>query len=96
MQEAEEPLPDLIEVAEARRRLTVRVALVALAVVFFLLGILGWLVPIVTGVPFYALGLIALGMASRRVGRWINAWERKLPYKLRRALRRMKPERPKP
>lgn len=68
-----------------------RVALVAAAIVFFLLGILGWLVPVVTGVPFYALGLIALGMASRRVGRWINAWERKLPHKLRRALRRMKP-----
>jgi uncharacterized membrane protein YbaN (DUF454 family) len=51
------------------------------------LGILGWLVPIVTGIPFYIVGLGLLGLASRRVRHWINAAERHLPRRVRLLLR---------
>lgn len=56
--------------------------------VFFLLGVLGWLVPVVTGIPFYLVGLVLLGMASDRVLGWINRLERTLPVGWRLALRR--------
>jgi len=54
-----------------------------------LLGVVGWLVPVVTGLPFYALGLLLLGMASRRVRRLVNLADRRLPPRLRRGLRRV-------
>lgn len=73
-----------------------RVALLALALGFVALGIVFWLLPVVTGLPFYLLALLTAGIASRRVAGWINRQERRLPRrwrlllrpKLRRALRR--------
>jgi uncharacterized membrane protein YbaN (DUF454 family) len=64
-----------------------RVALLAAALLFVVLGIVGWLLPVVTGIPFYILGLVCAGMASRRVGGWINRHERRLPRRLRLLLR---------
>ena len=64
-----------------------RVALLALALVFFVLGIVGWLVPVVTGIPFYILALACAGLASRRVAAWINRQERRLPRRVRLLLR---------
>jgi uncharacterized membrane protein YbaN (DUF454 family) len=57
------------------------------AAICFALGVVGWLVPLVTGVPFYAVALLLLGMVSDRARRWINQLERKLPDAARRALR---------
>ncbi len=80
--------PDLLEPNRGRRPVWVRALYVLGAGVFFLLGVLGWLVPVVTGIPFYIVGLVLLGMASDRVLDWINRLERKLPPAWRRGLRR--------
>jgi hypothetical protein len=56
-----------------------RVLCVIGAVILFALGIVGWLIPVVTGIPFYALGLVLLGISSQRVREWINHAERRLP-----------------
>ena len=83
------PLPDLIETEGARRPLWLRVVLLIGAGLFFVLGIVGWLVPVVSGVPFYLVAAVLLGMASRRGARVLNRLERKLPRRARLALRRM-------
>ena len=82
-----EELPDLIQQNGARPGMIKRVALLVLALVFLVLGVVGWLVPVVTGIPFYILALVCAGMASRRVGRWINHHERRLPRRWRLLLR---------
>jgi ABC-type uncharacterized transport system permease subunit len=64
-----------------------RVLLIAGAVISFLVGILGWLVPVITGIPFYILGLILLGMASPGIIDWVNRGESRLPTRWRRRLR---------
>jgi uncharacterized membrane protein YbaN (DUF454 family) len=56
-------------------------------VVCLALGVVGWLVPVITGIPFYILGLVLFGMASPAVGRRINDWERRLPRRQRLWLR---------
>ena len=81
-------LPDLLERHHPRRPLWVRALCVAGGVVFFALGVLGWLVPLVSGIPFYVLSLMLFGMASDRVRQWINRAERRLPHRVRVALRR--------
>ena len=85
--EHEAELPDLIPEPREGRGVGMRLVLALLTVVFVALGIIGWLIPVVTGVPFYVLAAITAGMASRRVARWINARERRLPLKWRRRLR---------
>src|SRR5918996_642619 len=57
-------LPDLLS-TEIQHPLWVRALCIAGALVCFVLGVIGWLIPLVTGLPFYAVGLILLGMASR-------------------------------
>jgi hypothetical protein len=57
-------------------------------VLCFAAGFVGWLIPVVTGLPFYAVGLALLAAASPRARRWINRLERRLPEKLRWRLRR--------
>jgi hypothetical protein len=79
-------LPDLLRTG-APPPLWTRVLCVIGAVILFALGIVGWLIPIVTGIPFYALGLVLLGMSSQRVRKWINQAERRLPIHWRRRLR---------
>ena len=54
----------------------------------FVLGIIGWLIPVVTGLPFHAAALVLLGLASRRVARWINRLERRFPHRVRVHLRK--------
>ena len=82
-----EELPDLIQEQRARPGMVKRIALLAAALVLFGLGIVGWLVPIVTGIPFYILAAVCAGMASPRVARWINRHERRLPRRWRLLLR---------
>ena len=79
-------LPDLLRTT-APPPLWRRVLCVIGAVILFALGIVGWLIPVVTGLPFYALGLVLLGMSSQRVREWINHAERRLPIHWRRRLR---------
>jgi uncharacterized membrane protein YbaN (DUF454 family) len=57
------------------------------AVVCFALGVVGWLIPVVTGLPFYVLGLILLGLVSDRMRRLVNSMERRLPEAVRRRVR---------
>ena len=80
-------LPDLLSEEPTERGLVVRVGLMVATAVLFILAIVFWLIPVLTGIPFWILGFVTLGMASRRAARWINARERRLPRKLRLALR---------
>lgn len=57
------------------------------AILLFVVGILGWLVPVITGIPFYVAALILLGMGSPRVRDWINRLEARLSPRWRRRLR---------
>ncbi|TAH38259.1 MAG: hypothetical protein EYC70_06450 [Planctomycetota bacterium] len=86
----EEDLPELL--APRRKKLPVwrRALYIVLGIFFIALGFLGWLVPVVTGIPFYFVGLTLLSMSSNSVRRWINSGERKLPYRVRLWLRRTK------
>ncbi|MGH7332389.1 MAG: hypothetical protein ACREKS_06495 [Candidatus Rokuibacteriota bacterium] len=58
------------------------------ALVFLGLGVLGWLVPVVTGIPFYAVAIVLLAVASDRTRERLNALERRLPHDTRVAMRR--------
>lgn len=82
-----QPLPDLVQVEGRERSVAARVALLFMTLIFFALAIIGWLVPIVTGIPFWILGFLTLGMASRRAARWVNRQEARMPYRWRLLLR---------
>lgn len=82
-------LPPLLETNAAPRPLVTRVALLCGATLFFALGIIGWLIPVVTGIPFYIVAFAMLGAASRRTARLLNRAETRLPYRWRVALRRL-------
>lgn len=83
------PLPDLLRDQSGRHPFWLRVVFLALAAVFFVLGIVGWLIPVVTGIPFYAAALVCLGLASDRTRRVINRLEGRLSEGTRRKIRRM-------
>lgn len=57
-------------------------------------GVVGWLVPVVTGIPFYIAGAFMLAAVSPRARRFVNWCDTKLPQGLRRALRRGRMEPP--
>jgi len=80
-------LPDLLSEERTERGPLLRVALLVATAVLFVLAIIFWLIPVLTGIPFWILGFVTLGMASRRAARWINARERRLPRKVRLMLR---------
>jgi hypothetical protein len=80
-------LPDLLQVERHGAGAVRKMALLLVAGGFFLLGIVFWLIPVVTGLPFHLLALMTLGMASRRVAGWINRHERRLPWRWRLRLR---------
>jgi len=82
-------LPDLLLPARPDRSIVTRVVLLNLGVLFMLLGVVGWLVPVVTGLPFYAVGIVLLGISSRRVRGWINRMERRMSEGKRVKLRRL-------
>jgi Flp pilus assembly protein TadB len=82
-----EDLPDLLPEAGAQRGMVARAALLVAALLCFVLGVVFWLVPVMTGIPFWILGLVLLGMASRTAARWVNRHERRLPRRARLLLR---------
>lgn len=82
-----EPHDDLIA-DQPDRPAWKRVLLISGGVLFLLLGIVGWLIPVVTGIPFYVVGLLMLGFGSKRCAVWVNALDRRLPSRWRHLLRR--------
>ena len=80
--------PDLLREPEHHRPLWLRVVCFVGAGLCFLLGIVGWLIPVITGIPFYVAGLALLVLASDGARHFINRLERKLPRRVRWALRR--------
>lgn len=80
--------PDLLRKPEHHRSFWMRVLYFAGAGIFFVLGIVGWLIPVMTGIPFYVAGLALLALASDGARHLINRLERRLSRRLRWALRR--------
>ena len=60
------PLPDLLREQDGRHPFWLRVVFLGAALVCLVLGVVGWLIPVITGIPFYAAGLVFLGLASDR------------------------------
>ncbi len=83
----EEELEDFLRKREAKRSVGGRVLLLVGAGLCFLLGIVFWLIPVVTGVPFYILGVILLAGTSERVRNLLNRGERRFPRRFRLRLR---------
>lgn len=83
----EPPLSPLFEADERPRPLWKRALLLGGAVVFLILGVIGWLVPVVTGIPFYVVGFALLGAASPRAIHALNRLEARLPERWRVAIR---------
>lgn len=83
------PLPDLLRERDGRHPFWLRLVFLGAAFVCLVLGVVGWLIPVITGIPFYAAGLVFLGLASDRVRRFINRMERKLSENTRRRIRRV-------
>jgi hypothetical protein len=83
------PLPDLLRDQDGRHPFWLRIIFMVAAAVCFVLGVVGWLIPVITGIPFYAAGLVFLGLASDRTRRFINRMERRLSESTRRKIRRM-------
>lgn len=81
-------LPDLLQLG-GHRPVWHRVLGVVGATVCFALGLVGWLIPVMSGLPFYAAGLVLLARSSDRVGSWVNRMERRLPHGVRLATRRV-------
>jgi hypothetical protein len=82
-------LPDLLAKRSRPRPAWQRVLLFAGAILMFIVGIVGWLVPVVTGIPFYIAGLVMLAMASKRFQDYVNRMERKLQPHTRIKVRKM-------
>ena len=80
-------IPDLLRVDGGEHPLLRRVLFSIGAAVCLVLGIVGWLVPVVTGVPFYVLGAVLLAKAVPSFGHWLNAKERGWPLRYRLWLR---------
>ena len=83
---ADTVLPDLVQVGGAHS-VAKRVAWLVGSVVCFALGIVGWLVPVITGIPFYIASIAMLAKAIPAVGRWLNRWDRGQPLRRRLWLR---------
>ena len=79
--------PPLLKFRRKKQPMWTRVLLIGGAVLCFVVGIFGWLLPVITGIPFYIVGLILLGMASPRVIEKVNSAEAKLSPKWRQRLR---------
>jgi hypothetical protein len=81
-------LPDLLRPREEPVAPWKRVLYVFGGILAIIAGLAGWLVPVVTGVPFWIAGIVLLAMASERTAQMINSRERRLPESWRRKLRR--------
>ncbi len=48
-----------------------KIGLMAAAAVFFLLGVVGLLIPVIPQIPFFIMSVLCLSMASGRFKRWL-------------------------
>jgi hypothetical protein len=80
-------LPDLLPPRRNERPLWLRAIYFGAGIILMILGFVGWVIPIVTGIPFYIAGIVCLSLASTRVREWINRAERCLSHENRRRLR---------
>ncbi|MGH7350105.1 MAG: hypothetical protein ACREI6_08800 [Candidatus Rokuibacteriota bacterium] len=83
------PLPDLLREQSEDHPFWLRAVFLVAALICFVLGVVGWLIPVVTGIPFYVAGLVFLGLASDRTRRFINRQERRLSENTRRKIRHL-------
>lgn len=83
----EDEFPPLLKISRHPPPLWRRILLIGAALLCFVAGIFGWLVPVVTGIPFYVAGLILLAVASPPVRRWVNRSEAKLSPRWRKLIR---------
>src|SRR5262245_25456664 len=90
------PLPDLFREPARRHPFWLRVLFLAAAVLCFAAGVVGWLIPVVTGLPFYAAGLVFLALAAGRVRRGSSGFGRRLAEGHGRADTAQDPELPRP
>jgi hypothetical protein len=79
--------PPLLRLRSRKLSILKRVLLIGGAVLCFVVGILGWLVPVVTGIPFYIMGIVLLGIASPGFIDRVNRAEARLTPKWRQRLR---------
>jgi hypothetical protein len=83
----EEELPDLFPEGRPPPPLWKRVLLGVGGVMCLALGFVGWIIPIVTGIPFYIAGAAMLASASPRGRAFLNRMDRNLPHRIRLILR---------
>jgi hypothetical protein len=58
---------------------------------FFLgLGVVFWLLPVVTGIPFYVIALFLLAGVAPPARHFVNWLDRKLPRRVRELLRKVR------
>lgn len=91
-----ESLGDLLPEWRVPLPLWKRSLYIFLGIVCLVLGVVGWLVPVITGIPFYVAAVAFLGASSRLARRCINWGDRKLPLRARVLLRAGRLEHPKP
>jgi hypothetical protein len=84
---ASQAFEDLFNEDPPLRRPWQQAGLLLLASLLFLVGIIGWLVPVVSGVPFHLGGLFLVGAVSPAAAKRMNVLERRLPDRLRKILR---------
>ncbi len=53
-------------------------------------GFIGWVLPVLIGLPLIFMGLVFIGLSNNKVGLIINHIDKKLPYTVRKYLRKMK------
>lgn len=82
-----DPFGELVPPFVGERSLVRRVTLITVGVVLLFLGIVFWLMPVMTGIPFWVAGLICLAKASEKVRVLVNGGDRRLPARLRKILR---------
>jgi hypothetical protein len=78
---------DLLPIHRHSRPLWLRLLCFVGAIICLVMGVVGWLIPVVTGIPFYAAAVVLLAVASDRTREWVNALERRLPHDTRISLR---------
>lgn len=64
-----------------------RVTFLSLGFACIALGVVLWLIPFVTGIPFWLIGVIFLARTSDRVRRAVNWCDVRLPHSARKGLR---------
>ena len=92
--EPADPLGDLVPERLRDAPLWERVLCLAGGLFFLLLGVVGWLLPVVTGIPFYVIGLFLLAGVAPPARHFVNWLDRKLPMGARRLLRKVRRAKP--